>query len=401
MNQSPPDSRDPLFDNFSDFAPPPPTEVVANTTSSPRLVCEEIDSLDSYLQHFAGKEFIGLPQKTLPSLDRNTLGLRGLLLLAAPPNFGKTALALQIALDVIRHNPDACALIVSLEMSRFALMTRLLSHLSGLDWQTFVQGVPSVGISELTWTSEQIEKKKAARSALSSLGKRLLILDRDNMASNSDPNVSLDFSADSVLARLAQLKQSCQCTRTFVLVDYLQVWPLPSNSYHKSDIEADQWRMNQMLKLRSHIDPQAFGNGTVLVISETNKQSWQTDAEENLGAVMGSARSTYAPDCVMLLRPFSNSELCKFLNIETKDTDQLTTYRSQLAESGFSLTKLCILKGRDGFSRGSINLLFYFRQSKFSESFDIITSIKVDPFRQEISSKTEKTRQQKPYTPPY
>lgn len=332
------------------------------------LVVDSIPNLEEYLARFAGKEFIGLPQRTLPTLDKNTLGLRGLTLLAAPPNFGKTALALQIALDVLINNPDACALIVSLEMSALSLMTRLLSRLSGLDWTTLVQGDHSAGISERTWSTEDQTKKHEAYSILGKVGTRLCILDRDNMTpthiNQQHTTPQPNFTAEAVLGELEKLKQVSKCTRAFVLIDYLQVWPMPSNSTHKTDIEADQWRVGQMLKLRSSIDPQSLGSGALFVISETNKTSWKADSEENLSAVMGSARATYAPDCVMLLRPFSDEEIKKYCSEDCGDVDKI---KIDLSQQGQNLAKLAIIKGRDGFTRCTINLIFHFRQSHFSE----------------------------------
>lgn len=368
MNNS---EHDALFDGFADDVPteyegspaPPPSE-------PPRgLVAHNLKELEEYLEQFAGKEHIGLPQKTLPTLDKNTLGLRGLTLLAAPPNFGKTALAVQIALDVIKHNPDACALIVSLEMSRFALMTRILSRMSGLNWQTFVQGHPSPGLPEHTWSAEEQAKKHEAYANFRALGERLCILDRDNMTPTVYPlqprtNPQPDFTAEAVLRELARLKQSSGCQRAFVLVDYLQVWPMPANSKTKTDIEADQWRVEQMLQLRSSIDPQALGAGALFVISETNKQSWKGDSDEGLSAIMGSARATYAPDCVMLLRPFSDKEIEQGREGE----GDAKAIRDKLSQEGKGLAKLAIIKGRDGFTRNTIDLVFYFKLSHFKEA---------------------------------
>ncbi len=216
--------NDPMFRGFGEAPEPGPIDQPP-ATKPVGLVADNLEDLEEYLKQFAGKEHIGLPQKTLPTLDKTTLGLRGLTLLAAPPNFGKTALAVQIALDVIKHNPDACALIVSLEMSRFALMTRILSRLSGLDWQIFVQGHLSPGLSEPTWSAEEQAKKHEAYANFRTLGQRLCILDRDNMTPAVDPSShkakrAPDFTADAVLNELNKLKNTSGCNRAFVLVDY-------------------------------------------------------------------------------------------------------------------------------------------------------------------------------------
>src|SRR6202012_5370163 len=87
-------------------------------------VAEELDAHSEMLVKARGKEFLGLPQRTIAKLDEATLGLRGLILLAAPPNIGKTTLATQIGMDIVKNNPDACFLFLSLEMSRFEILTR-------------------------------------------------------------------------------------------------------------------------------------------------------------------------------------------------------------------------------------------------------------------------------------
>ena len=51
-----------------------------------RNVADELADHEERLAQWRGREFIGLPQRTLPTLDGLTLGLRGLMLLAAAPN---------------------------------------------------------------------------------------------------------------------------------------------------------------------------------------------------------------------------------------------------------------------------------------------------------------------------
>ena len=111
-----------------------------------RSVADELDEHEARLERFRGREFIGLPQRTLPKLDAMTLGQRDLVLLAAGPNTGKTTLGVQLGLDVVLHNPDAAFLFISLEMSRHDMLTRIKCRLSGLDWKTLVFGSATYGI---------------------------------------------------------------------------------------------------------------------------------------------------------------------------------------------------------------------------------------------------------------
>ena len=47
------------------------------------------------------------------------------MLLAAAPNVGKTALAVQLGTDIVVHNKDACFVFLSLEMPRAEILTRI------------------------------------------------------------------------------------------------------------------------------------------------------------------------------------------------------------------------------------------------------------------------------------
>jgi replicative DNA helicase len=75
----------------------------------------------------------------LRQLDERTLGLRGLFLLGAMPNVGKTALVLHLGINIIRNNADACFLFLSLGMDRSSLMTRIYCNLAEIDWGTLVR----------------------------------------------------------------------------------------------------------------------------------------------------------------------------------------------------------------------------------------------------------------------
>ena len=127
-----------------------------------RNVADELGDHEARLAQWRGREFIGLPQKTLPKLDTLTLGLRGLMLLAAAPNVGKTALAIQLGLDAVVHNKDAAFLFVSLEMSRWDMLTRLRSRLAGLDWHALVFGSGRGGVNA-TFTPEEYRQLEAAQ----------------------------------------------------------------------------------------------------------------------------------------------------------------------------------------------------------------------------------------------
>jgi hypothetical protein len=316
-----------------------------------RNVADELTDHEDRLAQWRGREFIGLPQKTLAKLDSLTLGLRGLMLLAAAPNVGKTTLAIQLGLDAVVHNdPDAAFLFVSLEMSRWEILTRFRSRLSGLDWKTLIFGS---GFGDApSFTKEEFERLETAHNTLADIGGRLRILDDKNF-----PAPTLE----KVLDQVEDLKASSGASRVFVLLDYLQVWPVPDAvaKHIRTDLDADKWRIGQMKELRDAIGSE----NAALVISEARKpSSEQREWAGDMAAVMGAARGTYTPDMVLLLNPLSDKELG---GPENGDGEK---QRERDAEEGFARQRLSIVKGRDGVQRGRVDLRFHFRQSRFEES---------------------------------
>ncbi len=327
-----------------------------------RNVADELEEHEARLAQWRGREFIGLPQRTIPKLDEMTLGLRGLMLLAAAPNVGKTTLAIQLGLDAVVHDEEAAFLFVSLEMSRWEILSRFKSRLSGLDWKTLVFGsggpVHEGQGRDVFYSKAEFMALREAESRLATLGGRVRILDDKNF-----PAPSLE----KVIDQVADLKASSGASRVFVLVDYLQVWPVPEAVMRsiRTDLDGDKWRIGQMKELRD-----AVGLDPVLVISEARKPS--KDAQEwagDMAAVMGAARGTYTPDMVFLLQPLSDKELGAKEGVEDNGAKEKGRERRERdATAGFADQRLSIAKGRDGVQRGNVDLRFHFRQSRFEET---------------------------------
>lgn len=312
-------------------------------------VAEELEAHEKSLEAYRGLEMVGLAQRTLPTLDRLTLGLRGLMLLAAAPNVGKTALGVQLGLDVVRHNSDACFLFVSLEMLRWEMLSRMKCNLAEMDWPTLVFGSQrGRGRGrEAAFYPHELESLQKAEEDLALYGKRVRILDERNC-----PHLSLE----KVLAHLRDLKEKTGSERAFLFVDYLQQWPVPENVGRglRSDLEADKWRIGQMKTLRDASDGAA-----VLVVSEARKPSASGGWGGELEDVMGAARGTYTPDMVLLLQ-----------KLEEKELREKGLPTDAEASSGASYNRLRIAKGRDGVLRGTVDLTFWYRQLRFEEGLE-------------------------------
>lgn len=297
-------------------------------------IADELEVHEARLEKWRGRELIGLAQKTLPRLDEYTMGLRGLMLLAAAPNVGKTALAVQLGVDVVTHNPDACFLFLSLEMSRWDILTRIKCRLAEMDWKTLVL--------EENRTSEEVRLLSGADEALRRIGSRIRILDERNFPAPT---------TEKVLASLEDLKARTGATRAFVLVDYLQVWPIPPHESKnvRSELDADKWRVGAMKTLRD-----ATEGGAVLVISEARKPSGSAESwGEELAEVMGSARGTYTPDAVFLFKALTEKEAGQ--------------NKEALERKGEAHYRLRIAKGRDGFQKKDLELVFRYRRATFEE----------------------------------
>lgn len=324
---------------------------------------EEMAEHEAYLERWRGREYIGLAQQTLPSLDQATLGLRGLMLLAAAPNVGKTALAVQLGMDILETNPDACFLFVSLEMRRQEILTRIRCKLAQMDWKTLVFGSKrGGGEAETSYTPEELSRIRLSREHLEILGSRLSILDEQNFPQPT---------AERVLAQLEDLKRRTGCPRGFLLVDYLQVWPIPDTVRLRSELDEDKWRIGQMKTLRDQT-----GDDAVMVVSELRKPQGSSDPEwkgASLAHIMGSARGAYTPDIVFLFNRFTEKEAkdaAKRAPGCPVNPDELAEDQSvldALSEEGISPVRLEIAKGRDGVLRRSFDLTFWYRQARFEE----------------------------------
>jgi replicative DNA helicase len=161
------------------------------------IIRDYFGSIDNLYKQ--GREVTGLPTY-FTDFDRMTSGLQKgeLIIIAARPSMGKTALAINIAENAaIRGN--AIVAIFSLEMSKASLVRRMLASQAGVDQRKLQQGF---------FGREEHEKLQSA------LG--LLV----------DSRIYIDDSAGGSLAEMRakarRLKQNAG-TLDLVIVDYLQL----------------------------------------------------------------------------------------------------------------------------------------------------------------------------------
>ena len=182
--------------------------------ADPRQIIEGLDGgVEAFLD--PGKRVQGLSTPFV-KFDEMTTGLREgeLIVIAARPSMGKTALALNIAWHVASELPDKPALPVamfSLEMSNESLLTRLLCATARVDSQRFRGGY--LGQDE----------RQRLRSALQQLVASKLFID------------------DSANVNLMEISAKCRRLRAehgrlgLIVVDYLQLMAPESGEKRRFD----------------------------------------------------------------------------------------------------------------------------------------------------------------------
>lgn len=331
---------------------------------------ERLSQLNENLALYRGKSHLGLRVKTIDEFNDKLLGLRKLNLLAAAPNVGKTALTIQIALETLMVEKDACLAYFSLEMTSPEIFTRMMLFLSELSFQTFVFGSQNQNRDtnpNAYFTQHEIKQIEQAKKTLLDIGNRIQIIDLGMCPS---------IDANSIINYVEKLKNKTGTKRVMVIIDYLQVWPIPSNAKFPSENEADKWRIGEMKKIRD-----AMNDDPIIVISEARKPSGKDDTwGGDLSDVMGSARSTYTPDVVMLLSQLKPKNLVKLwskYNLPKpesseefegeKDEKEGLTIKNFLANNSISLCRLDIPKARDGMQKFSLLLEFHFHKNTFKK----------------------------------
>jgi replicative DNA helicase len=332
--------------------------VTMSAAKPARSIVGDWDEYQTRLAVYRGRDFLGL-RTGMQQLDERTLGLRGLMMLGAMPNVGKTALVLQLGVDVVKNNPDACFLMVSLEMGQHDLYTRIHCNLAEMDYKTLVFGAKELAgqAGDAMFTTEQLQRLDFASTWVAQNGHRIRILDRETLG----PQIT----TSSILAALKALKTECGASRALIALDYLQLVPIPNGVAGESDLEADKYRVRvaQDIVAGTRTDANPVGDA-LLVISEARKppsggRSWG----EALADLMGSARLGYAADAVFLYRRMNDDE------ITNAYSGSMGTVRTmeQLEEQGISPVYLRLEKGRDGMRRGEWGLEYRFNRSIFRE----------------------------------
>lgn len=329
-----------------------PNSIVDNIDYSIQTADQLIDDQNVRRMFYQGKEFIGLPQRTLPKLDEFLSGLHDFIIFAAAPNVGKTALTIQLMMDVIANNSNTCGVFVSFEMSRNIVMDRIRCYLAKVTYKKLLFG--ELQNDGSYYTQEEQERLDSSEEQFRLIGKNILILN-----SKYDGEISID----TILQKLTVLKQKSNSKQAIIIVDYLQVFPISEAemSKLKGDLAVDRHRVTQILKLR-----ETLGNDPLIVIAEarkptTTEKSWAG----SIADISGAARIGYSCDAGVLLNTISDDELGEKISGNKEDGEK---WRELLSLNGQAILGLTIDKARDGMEKGYILLIFHFQKNRFEET---------------------------------
>jgi replicative DNA helicase len=335
-------------------------------TKSVKTFEEEWEDHEVRLKYYRGKKLIGL-KTGLAELDRRTLGLRGLFILGARPGAGKTTLAcVAIAIGVCQSHAgnDCVVIVVCLDMDRFDLYRRIHCSLGDIEWVTLMFGSPEQDREPGSmFSAADQERLKVAKRRLKDeqIGRRLKIPDRTVLGE--------DITAHRLSALIREHKARVGAKRALVIIDYLQLIPVPEEVVARGDLAADKHRVRlvQQVIERSRTTDDPLGD-TALVISEARKPPTAREKDhwgDSMSELMGSARLGYAGDAVLLYREMTTKEMGTYYGV--MDKEAADKRRRALREQGITPVMLILEKGRDGMIRGAWGAEFFFNKSQFRE----------------------------------
>jgi replicative DNA helicase len=279
------------------------------------LVRENFERLERIFSE--GRRVTGLATG-YAGLDNETAGLQPseLIILAARPSMGKTALALNIAENVALHQRAPVA-VFSLEMSKESLLLRLLASEARVDAHKFRTG----HMNRDDWGK--------VTTSLARLGEAPLWID--------------DSASSTVLemgAKARRLKRDRGLS--LMIVDYLQL-VVPTNTSRGSNRQEEVSSISRALKgLAKELKV------PVMVLSQLTRAPEREDRKPQLADLRESGAIEQDADVVLFInRP--------------------NFYKTDLPEEERAKAELIIAKQRNG-PTGSLNFVFLARHTRFEEA---------------------------------
>jgi hypothetical protein len=209
------------------------------------------------------------------------------------------------------------------------------------------------------FNADQEKRLQAADAWIAQHGHRIRVLDRQSFGG---------VSAASILREMNALKARSGAKRAFVVIDYLQVIPIPDTVRRNSDLDSDKYQIRVAQDILAGMQQEESGllGDAVIAISETRKPATgKKHWGEELADLMGSARLGYGADAVLLYRRILDDEELAEIYEDAGRAAQPTF--GQLENEGISPIMLSLAKGRDGMRLGEWPLEYHFNRSIFRE----------------------------------
>jgi replicative DNA helicase len=279
------------------------------------LVKEGFDRLEKIFSE--GRRITGLATG-YASLDNETAGLQPseLIILAARPSMGKTALALNIAENVALRHREPVA-IFSLEMSKESLLLRLLSSQARVDAHKFRTG----HLNRNDWSK--------LTASLAELG---------------EAPIWIDDSASSTVLEMGAKARRLKRDRglSLVIVDYLQL-VVPTLNRRSSNRQEEVSSISRALKaLAKELQV------PVLVLSQLTRAPEREERKPQLADLRESGAIEQDADMVLFInRP--------------------NFYKTDIPDEERAKAEVIIAKQRNG-PTGSLNFVFLSRHTRFEQA---------------------------------
>ena len=279
------------------------------------LVKESFDRLEKIFSE--GRRITGLATG-YAGLDNETAGLQPseLIILAARPSMGKTALALNMAENVALRQREPVA-IFSLEMSKESLLLRLLASHARVDAHKFRTG----HMNRDDWGH--------VTKSLAELG---------------EAPIWIDDSASSTVLEMGAKARRLKRDRglSLVIVDYIQL-VVPSTNRRNSNRQEEVSSISRALKaLAKELKV------PVVVLSQLTRAPEREDRKPQLADLRESGAIEQDADVVLFInRP--------------------NFYKTDMAEEDRAKAEIIIAKQRNG-PTGNLNFVFLSRHTRFEEA---------------------------------
>jgi replicative DNA helicase len=239
------------------------------------LLGDELAEYQQRLERHRGRQRIGL-QTGMEVLDDRTSGIRGFMLLGAAPGMGKSVYCLQIAMGVCRYSSEgdnaAVVLYLSLDMNADDIRDRMFCGLAGMDWKSY-----RLGSMQFHDTREGAQFTPAHQVALDEADQKIIDWQLDRRLAIVGRDQVRELTATRISAMARAVKQRSGAEHCLIVVDYLQLLPVPETVARQGDLEADKHRI-RIVQQAIDYSKDEHGNtqDAAIAISEARKPGTST-----------------------------------------------------------------------------------------------------------------------------